>query len=301
MFIEEVITEKFGKCLIMNNGIVSLAVTLDFGPRIICYKINGKENIFGEIGKVDAMNNEFGDFYCYGGHRFWHAPEIAPRNSIPDNEPVGYEYNGESSVTFVPPVETPTGMQKVIKVTMCDKTSAVEVEHILINKNMWEINTAPWALTIVKAGGRLIIPNEPFKPHTEYLLPARPLVLWYYTDMSDSRFTWGKKFTIVRNDACLESAQKIGVADKQGWAAYELNNQVFLKKFGYVEGESYPDEGCNLETFTRGTFHEFETLSYLRKLNPGESCSYIENWHLYDNISLGDSEDEIESQLNKLL
>jgi len=297
---KEIIIEKFGKCIEISNGIVELAVTIDLGPRIVKYNLIDGKNILNQIGKVDPISTEeYGDFYCYGGHRFWHAPEEKPRSYVPDNDPVKYEVK-DDKVIFYCNFEKETGIQKNIIIKL-DGNKAI-IEHVLINKNLWNIKVAPWALTIVAPGGRLIIPNEPFIPHTDKLLPARPLVLWNYTNMADTRWTWGNKFTILRNDANLTYPQKIGLLDKLGWAAYELENTVFIKKFGYIEGAEYPDYNSNLETFTAGTFHEFETLAPLSELAAnGGNTSYTETWSLFDNIQMSDCEDDIEKKLNSLL
>ena len=299
MKVREFFKAGFGNCLNISNGVIELEVTLDLGPRIISYKLINGSNMLNEIGKVDPIHTEFGDFYCYGGHRFWHAPEVKPRSYIPDNNPISYSIL-DNKVVFTFFFEVETGIQKSMEITLFNNTK-VEINHILENKNMWDIKIAPWALTVVKPGGRLIIPSEPFKSHADELLPARPLVLWQYTKMNDPRYTWGDRFITVRNDESNDTAQKIGLADKQGWAAYEVNNNVFIKKFPYEEGKKYPDNGCNLETFTKGSFHEFETLGYLRKLHTGESCSYIEEWYLFDNIEMNDCEENMSNVLSSLL
>ena len=35
-----------------------------------------------------------------------------------------------------------------------------------------------------------------------------------------------------------------------GWAAYYLNGTVFLKRYAYDPNATYPDFGCNTETYT---------------------------------------------------
>ncbi len=52
-------------------------------------------------------------------------------------------------------------------------------------------------------GGRAIYPQEPYISHTEYLLPARPMVLWHYTDLSDPRFQLGDRFLRLSTDDAL--------------------------------------------------------------------------------------------------
>jgi hypothetical protein len=61
-----------------------------------------------------------------------------------------------------------------------------------------------------------------------------------------------------------------------------MRNALFVKKIEHIEGGKYPDCGCNFETFTNGEMLEIESLSPLRTLEPGESVSHTEQWHLLD-------------------
>jgi hypothetical protein len=149
-------------------------------------------------------------------------------------------------------------------------------------------------LTIMRGGGVAVIPQEPYGPHPQNLLPARPLVLWPYTDMSDARFGFGRRFVRLRSDESNDEPQKIGLANKRGWAGYVNGGTLFVKRFAYEEGASYPDYGCNNEFFTAGLFIEVESLSPLRQLDPGESIEHVERWRLFDNVNVGDDEDSLE-------
>lgn len=62
----------------------------------------------------------------------------------------------------------------------------------------------------MRYGGVTILPQEPFRSHDEYLLPARPMTLWHYTDLSDPRGSFGKRFIRLRTDDTMEIPQKIG-------------------------------------------------------------------------------------------
>src|SRR5262249_498495 len=178
----------------------------------------------------------------------------------PDNSPIEVQVDKTGTVRLIQPVEPTTGIKKQMHVTLDAQGSGVTVLHRLINANLWEITVAPWALTIMKGGGTAILPQEPYPAHADYVLPARPLVLWHYTDLSDARWSIGKKFIRLRTDDKNEEPQKVGIANKQGWTAYHLNRTLFVKRFDYKEDANYPDYGCNTETFTKGSFIEVETL-----------------------------------------
>ena len=77
-------------CLEISNEQVKLLITLDVGPRVIFYGFIDGQNMFKNFDEQMGLTG--GDEWrIYGGHRLWHAPEVAPRTYSPDNEPVNYE------------------------------------------------------------------------------------------------------------------------------------------------------------------------------------------------------------------
>jgi hypothetical protein len=153
----------------------------------------------------------------------------------------------------------------------------------------------------MRGGGTAIFPNEPYISWDDYLLPARPLVLWHYTDLTDARWSLGKKFIRLSTDTQASHPQKIGMLNKQGWAAYARGMTLFVKRFAYEEGALYPDYGCNCETYTAGDFIEVETLSPLARLEPGASAEHLERWSLFADVETGATEATLEAALNSLL
>ena len=95
----------------------------------------------------------------------------------------------------------------------------------------------------MNGGGTAIVPQEPYKRHQDALLPARALVLWHYTDLSDPRFQIGPKFIRLSTDASKPEPQKLGVMNKAGWAAYARQGTLFVKRVAFQEQAAYPDYG----------------------------------------------------------
>jgi len=283
-------------CYRLSNGTVEAVVTTDVGPRILRYGVLGGENILGEYPDL-KVTSELGDWTAYGGHRLWTAPEAMPRTYSPDSLPVEFQIDGDRSILLLQPVEPRTGIQKEMTVTLDAEGSRLTVHHNITNRSFWDVEVAPWAITIMRYGGVTILPQEPFRPHDEYLLPARPMTLWHYTDLSDPRWTFGKKFVCLRTDDAMEAPQKIGIANKQGWAGYWRKQTLFLKRIPYREGAHYPDFGSNVETYTAGSFVELETLGPLERLQPGQSAEHTEIWSLHASVEIGSSESSLESAL----
>jgi hypothetical protein len=276
-------------CLRLTNGTVELVVTAGVGPRILRYALVGGENILGEQPEMEVQT-ELGQWKAYGGHRLWTAPEGKPRSYAPDNSPVEVSQPNPGVVRLLQAPEAATGIQKEIAVGVGPSGPRVSIHHKLTNRGLWAVDVAPWALTIMRGGGIAILPQEPYRPHTEYLLPARPMVVWHYTDLSDPRFSIGKRLIRLTSDPSRAEPQKLGIGNKQGWAAYAHRDTVFVKTIPFIADATYPDYGCNTEVFTSGNFIELESLGPTVRLEPGASVEHEEVWALFANVSLSKDE-----------
>jgi len=286
-------------CVRLSNSEVELIATIDVGPRIIRLGFTGDRNEFAEY--KDMMGKTGGDEWrIYGGHRLWHAPEVKPRTYYPDNAPVEWSIV-EGALQLTPPPEADCGIQKQILVTLEGRTNRVRLVHRITNKNQWPVELAPWSLSVMAPGGRAIIPQEPFQSHEGALLPARPMVLWFYTNMADPRWTWGSKYIQLRQDAAATTPQKLGARISNGWAAYVSGDHVFVKRFPLVDEAKYPDFGCNAEFFTNAVMLEMESLGPLGVLQPGETVEHVEVWSLHRGVDVGTTDEDIGRALSPLV
>jgi hypothetical protein len=255
---------------------VELLVTADVGPRILRFGFRGGRNVFHEVPQHRGLTGGAG-WRMVGGHRLWSAPET-PQTYAPDNEPVRWSWR--SGVLALTGPTDRSGLQKKLLIGV-DRRDRVHVKHVLFNRNRSAISMAPWAITVMAAGGRAIVPQEKFRLSADFKLPARSLVLWHYTDMTDRRWTWGSKFIQLRYDRRAKTVQKLGIWNRKGWAAYALRDHVFIKRFPALEGATYPDFGSNNEIFAHWDFIEIESLGPLVKLRPGQSTTHTEVWSLH--------------------
>jgi hypothetical protein len=300
--VEKVAYLNLPNCYKLSNGTVELIVTTDVGPRIIRYSFPGEDNILAELPDT-VVKTDFGDWKPFGGHRIWVAPEAMPRSYAPDSSPIEFKQEGANTVRLTQAADAKTGIQKEMVVTLAPEGSEVTILHRLTNKNLWAADLATWGLTIMNGGGVTIIPQEPYISHDDQagLLPARPLIMWPYTDFSDPRWTLGKRYLRLKTDDSMMEAQKVGVLNKVGWTGYARNKTLFVKRYGYQEGMKYPDYGANAEAYTAGSFMEVETLGPMRKLNWGESAEHTEKWRLFKNVEIGDTEATIDAALQPLI
>ncbi len=266
-------------CIRLTNGRVELIATTDVGPRVIRFGFVGGQNLFREYKETDGLIG--GDEWrLYGGHRLWHAPEAKPRTYAPDNSPVVFAMEA-NTLKLRQAIEASTRIEKQIEITLDDQEDKVNLVHRLINHNLWEVELAPWCLSVMAQGGRVILPQEHFIPHTEELLPARPLALWYYTDMADPRWKWSTKYIQLRQDPTNPKPQKIGIRNSLGWAAYQLGENLFIKRFPFDNKATYVDFGCNNEIFTNEAMLEVESVGPVTRLAPGAQVEQKETWYLF--------------------
>jgi hypothetical protein len=294
--------------LLLTNGDVELIVTLDVGPRVICYRLPGGFNV---MKNYDAQMGQTGEaeWQIRGGHRFWLAPEDLTRTYFPDNRPVKWEQTGPHAVRFVPPPEDEYGVQKEMHLALDSKGTRVTVTLKVTNIGKAATEFAPWGPTVLAPGGVEIIPLPAKRPHPGHpsnakspadYAPNQELILWPYFDFSDTRWTFGSRYVFLRQDV-NKGPTKIGLAHREGWVAYLNSHVLFVKRFDYREGAVYPDWGTRYQTFTYEEMLEMETVGELVTVQPGQSAELVESWQLSGNIPEVRTEADVDRVILPLL
>ncbi len=273
---EKINYEGWQNCIKLSNKNIELILTTDVGPRIIRLGFIGGQNLL-YLSQTDKGKTGGDSWRIYGGHRLWHSPEVMPRTYFPDNNPVDYSWNGRT-LKLIQKIENSTGIIKEMEITLDPEKNIVTILHRLINKNLWDVELSAWAITAHAPGGKAIVPQEPYIDPADFLLPARPVVLWYYTHMNDPRWKWGNKYIQLMHDSSLKSEQKIGILNKQGWAAYSLYSEVLIKRFQFDPKARYEDYGCNNELYVNGDLLEVESLGPVTRIAPEEALEHTEKW-----------------------
>ena len=289
---EKVSYGGWDNCYRLCNGIIDLVITTDVGPRIIRFGFLDAPNEFAEFEELMGRTGD-DKWNIYGGHRFWHAPESKPRTYFPDNSPIMIEEH-DGFIRTIQPTEPTTGIQKTMDISMDAESAHVQVVHRLHNHNIWAVQLAPWALSVMTTGGKSIIPLPPRQSHAEVLLPASTLTLWAYTDMSDARWTWGSRYVMLQQDPNATTPQKVGARVSNQWVAYANRNRLFVKTFTVDKAASYPDFDSHVETFTNSRMLEVETLAPMTWLQPDRTVEHVENWYLFDDVPMPMTDDDVD-------
>lgn len=281
-------------CWRLSNGTVDLVLTGDVGPRIIRFGFCGGRNEFREVpGERGTTGGRA--WKSYGGHRFWHAPEDRVLSYVPDNGPVEVKARGKA-LRAVQTVEKASGLRKELEIEM-GPGAQVKITHRLRNLTKRPLLRAPWALTVMAAGGKAIVPLPPYGPHPDFLQATQHLVLWPFTEMADPRWTWGDRYVQLRQDRRRFRSQKVGFAGKGTWAAYLNHGHLFIKRFQPKEGQPYPDRGASTEIFTNHQMLELESLGALLPIAPAQAAVHVEKWQLFKGVPALGSEAAIDAHV----
>lgn len=287
--ISEIEYGSYGKCIRMTNGVKELIATADMGPCIIRYGFIGEDNMFFEDVDKTATNDitdspyEENEWWVVGGHRLWCSPEVFPRTYYPGTKLMNVKVDG-NTVTFNAPMQEWSQIQLAISVTM-DEDGNIDLCHSVSNKNAWDIELAPWTISVMNGGGVAYIPQN--KRKTGFF-PNKWVCYWDYTPMDDSRIKLGSDYITVSMDPSKELAAKIGVLNENGWMAYLNKGNAFIKRFAFEEGAPYPDNGCNCESYTCKNYTEMECLSPMTKIPAGGSACHKESWELKKAASIAE-------------
>ena len=274
--------------LAVSNDHCELLITLDVGPRILSFALNGGQNVF-KVFKNQAGNAGEDLWQSRGGHRLWLAPESYPFSYYPDNDTVDYTLHPNGAVTLIATDEMPQGFSKQMDVSLAPDAARVRIVHRIVNVVDEEQEVAAWMLSVMAPGGVAIVPQPRAHPHPGMgpgdFAPNRSLILWPFTDLSDPRFHLGKRYWTLQQDA-KRGATKIGMnfGKPVGWAAYHNQDTLFVKRFEFDQSANYPDRGSNIELYTDADILEVETLGPLTKLKPGGVLEAVEEWELFADV-----------------
>ena len=211
-----------------------------------------------------------GEYYLYGGHRVWKAPEDSFYNCPEDHVTVVNENN---RVILRSNVDA-SGLQK--EIAFCLDENRVSLTHRITWHGQEPIELAPWTITQLPLGGVAILPQSILN---EGSMPTRSLALFPYASITDPRLELHDDLILVYGSAD-QKVFKAGSYNPFGWAAYMLNKVLFVKRFPVCDFRTLPDMGSNVEAYVWNAYLELETLGKLTLLTPGEWVTFEETWDI---------------------
>ncbi len=280
------------KNLKLSNDSVEVIITLEVGPRIISYRPLEGRSVLKLVDEEAGKSNEE-EWKIRGGHRLWIAPEDFGKKEgltyAVDNREVAHSVDDEFTARVSQVIDNPR-IQREMIITLGKTGPKLAVEHRITNQSGESLELGPWALSVMEPGGYAVIPQPPSGIHPYDCVPDRSIIAWPFTDFSDERLHLGRRFIWLRQ--ANRSPIKLGLRHTEGWAAYVLDDHLFLKSVPFFEGENYPDLGSNFEVFTNAEFLELETLGPLKRLSAGETIVHKESWVVISKVRLPDIQEE---------
>jgi hypothetical protein len=263
-------------------GFLELDYLESAGPRIVGLRYKGSANLFASVSDI-SIPTPYGNYHYIGGHRLWYAPEAMPRSYVPDNDGLTVLENPDG-LLLQGKQECGTGIRKSIEIHLHAEIPQVSLKHTLVNEGLWDVELAPWTITMFRLDGVAVLPIQSEAVDMNGLLPDRRISLWPYSRINDPRLHFDDDFIIVSAKSELPLF-KIGAFNPRGWIAYWSQDILFRKTFGVKTDGTYPDNGCNAEIYCDEHFIELESLAPFIKLAAGSSVSHTENWELYDSLA----------------
>ncbi len=288
---------KGWQCLVLGNEEIELLIPQEIGPRIVFLGQPGGRNLF-HVVEAEAGKSGEPEWHLRGGHRLWHAPESKPRTYDPDNQAIHVASlpKGRDGYRLAAPGRDPSGLRKAIEVELLPGNT-FKLTHEITNRNLWPVQFAPWALTVMERGGYATIPLLPKGDHTTgNFLPKYSVVPWTYTDLSLPLWDFHSAFIGV-NTARAGQAQKLGLTGYPGWSAYWQKAGLFVKYAKPEPEMAYPDLGCMYEVFSNDFMIEMETLAPLTVVEPEQTVRHVEYWTVFFDQPCPSTDDLFESAL----
>jgi hypothetical protein len=174
---------------------------------------------------------------------------------------------------------------------MLEDSACIIVENIIANVGAWDIELAPWGITMLAPEGVLIAPQNKTSTGT---LPNRAFSFWDYSAMNDERIYFGKDYITMCHNKEIKKPFKFGYNNLSGISAYINHGQALIKSFEPVDGGYYPDNGCCFEVFANESMLESEFLGELQVIPPDEEVVLVEEWEIFPNKHIKNPRDEAE-------
>lgn len=254
----------------IENEFLRVDYLTSVGPRIIgLYSKQADMELLAPSPDIH-WSTPHGEYYLYGGHRIWKAPEDSFYNCPEDNVTVVKETN-RVALRNRPDA---SGLQKEIAFTLDE--NCVVLTHQLTWHGHGPIELAPWTITQLPLGGVGILPQSSVREGSS---PSRSLAMFPYASITDPRLELHDDLVLVHGSAD-QQVFKVGSYNSLGWTAYMLEKALFIKHFPVSDFRMLPDMGSNAEIYVRDLYLELETLGELVWLNPGESVTFNETWEV---------------------
>lgn len=247
---------------------VVMDINPKIGARVTKLTYGGSTNVItpftcASYNGDDACNNS--------GSTFWTSPQSAWSPNWPpvpeiDGRAYTPEING-TSLTATGPANTALGASVIKEFSADDGTCWVTLLYTI--KASKAIQAAPWEITRVPRGGLAFFPRGDSSK-----LKAAPLTV---TTSGSPATVW---FDDKSKTATSSDGSKLIADGAEGWIAYVLNGNLFLKKYVDVQPTAFaPSEG-DVEIYPGDNYLELEVQGAYTSLAANATLPWTVQWRV---------------------
>ncbi len=262
----------------MSDDRLTAVVTIEGPMRVFDFRRLDGPTLFIELPDLTVPSGS-GPYPILGGHRLWIGPEQPHTTYAKESRgSTVVEHDDGLSVVAAPDA---IGVVKSLRLRARD--GSFVIEHAITNGGDQHKELAPWAITQLRIGGCGYVPVSRSQVDEYGFQASDRVAVWPYTQLSDIRF----ESDCIVVEADRKDPFKVGVGLSEGWLAYRLGDELFVKRTNKLIG-TYLDQGAAGQCYSNHLFLELETLGPLIGLEPGASTSHIEAWYAHDLSGLDD-------------
>ena len=282
--VEKITYRGWEECYRISNSNVTVLINASAGGRIMVYERDGI-NVIYEDPRQDGklLKNYLEEGFDPDGGRFDYGQELVTMDihQLTYMGPWMGEILDEHTLKITSQPDTSLGILSSRLFHLDPASSELTVIQTMKNISSEATEYFFWGRTLVKVGGKLIMPLNP-----ESTIPGRwGRYIWgederFETDPDDPGVDiQGNIFSLIPTEA---GNAKYGSDAKNGWMAYGYRGLLFIKRYEYDEKMTYTElyNLTNIFYANRNLFAEMEPVSPTAFLNPGEEYSYTEKWYL---------------------
>lgn len=270
----------FKGCYRLSNSKASVILVPESGSRVLAYSIADR-NVMYENRAFDGKSlATMTESFDPDGGRFDLGPEITiPRHLSLWIGAYEAQVVGDRRVRLTSEKDPATGCQIVRDFALDKDSSHLRVEQRVTNVSDKPVEWCFWSRTLAKGGGVCIVPLNPFSRFPQG---------WAQYAGGGIALNPPKQEHVEVREGCLvlttaPQIPKYGLDSYAGWMAYVVDGLLFAKRFR-VEPEGYYKDaaGFTVEVYITPDMCELEPLSVAKRLRPGQSLAFAEDWWLLD-------------------
>jgi hypothetical protein len=274
----------YDDCIELTNDLTRVVLCPAAGGRVLEYALDGKNALYlppGDEGyRWEPGSKKRGSMMA---GRFDIGPEqLVPRRDAIWKGTWSGKITGPRSARLTSVKDEATGVQLTRDFSLSAASSGLKVTQTITNVSDEPKEYCHWSRTFAIGGGTVLVPTSKrsrFPKH--YVMYESGKTMNFRPE--DPQIQLEDKSRLLRINAAPKHP-KLGMDSQAGWFAYLMPHDVMFVKTFKVSPERHYNEVAGLTVSIwypdNGNMVELEPIGPAEQLQPGESGSFTETWHL---------------------